>query len=93
MHTDSISMHTDRNFPSIHTGIFKIPIYKLVLPVCILIVVFVFQNTNYNSMHTVITSIHTGNTNIKANTLKTKLLYTWPYIKIISALRVGFNSQ
>ena len=67
MHTGTTSMHTGRIGPSMHTGTLKIPIYKLVIPVCILVALFVFQNANYASIHTGITNMHTGNTNIQTH--------------------------
>ena len=67
MHTGTTSMHTGRIGPSMHTGTLKIPIYKLVIPVCILVAIFVFQNANYTSIQTSITSMPTGNTNIQTH--------------------------
>ena len=65
MHTGTTSVHTGSIGPNMHTGTLKIPIYKLVIPVCILVALFVFQNAQYASIHTGITNMHTGNTNIQ----------------------------
>ena len=74
MHTGTTSMHTGRIGPSMHTGTLKIPIYELVIPICILVALCVFQNANYTSIHTGITSMHTGNTNIQTKYTRNKTL-------------------